>query len=398
MANLESQGTNPALLPAVLGGVPVRPQGPPDWPPNDPAIAETLQRAIADGSWGKYHGGHCERLAERLRELHGCEYVVLCSSGTAAVELALRGLKAGSGDEVILAAYDFKGNFTNVLTLGATPVLVDVQCENWMLDAGQLEAAVSEHTTAVIVSHLHGGVAPMPEITDIARRHGVSVIEDAAQCPGARIHGRIAGRWGDVGILSFGGSKLLSAGRGGAVLTDDADIVQRMRLYSHRGNEAYPLSELQAAVLLPQLEELPARNRTRSENVAVLCELLLKRDGLSPFRNAGFKNSGSDSQPGYYKLGLQYDSEAFSGLSRDDFAQAMRAEGIALDAGFRGLHCIHSRRRFQAVGELPVATEADARVLTLHHPVLLEDATAMQQIADAVDKIQQYAERIFSNP
>ena len=98
---------------AILGEerVPVRPEGPPDWPPRDPEIAEALARCAADGSWGKYRGPHCERLAGMLAEYHGCSEVILCSSGTVAIELALRGLMVGPGDEVILSAYDFKGNF-----------------------------------------------------------------------------------------------------------------------------------------------------------------------------------------------------------------------------------------------------------------------------------------------
>ena len=81
-------------LPALLGGNPVRPEGPPDWPPADPAVAAALKRAVTDGTWGKYHGPHCEELSKRLAEYHACEQVVLCSSGTAAIELALRGYPA----------------------------------------------------------------------------------------------------------------------------------------------------------------------------------------------------------------------------------------------------------------------------------------------------------------
>src|SRR5688572_4021917 len=98
-------------LPAILGGKRVFPDGPPEWPFDDRAVALALQRAMLDRSWGKYHAQHCNLLRERLQVYHGCRHVVLCSSGTAAVELALRGLKVGAGDEVILAAYDFKGNF-----------------------------------------------------------------------------------------------------------------------------------------------------------------------------------------------------------------------------------------------------------------------------------------------
>src|SRR5437868_5651821 len=109
---------------ALNGGTPAMSSGPPSWPPRDEAILAALQAAYADGSWGRYHGPHCERLRELLAEMHGTPHVWLCSSGTIAVELALRGLKVSADDEVILAAYDFPGNFRAIEAVGALPVLV----------------------------------------------------------------------------------------------------------------------------------------------------------------------------------------------------------------------------------------------------------------------------------
>ncbi|HUG91933.1 MAG TPA: DegT/DnrJ/EryC1/StrS family aminotransferase [Planctomycetaceae bacterium] len=387
-------------VPAILGGTPIRPDGPPAWPLDDPAVADALRSALSDGTWGRYHGPHTGRLCQQLAAFHSCQHVILCASGTAAIELALRGAKVGPGDEVVLAAYDFKANFQNVLTLGATPVLVDVRPENWNIDVERLEEAIAPATRAIIVSHLHGGIVAMPRVQEIADRHGIAVIEDACQAHGAMSGGRTAGTWGDVGVLSFGGSKLLTAGRGGAILTNDADIVQRIRLYTQRGNEAYPLSELQAAVLLPQLEQLDERNGRRFERVRLLVSLLEDRKGLVPFRNTDPDHSPLTSHdslpptPSYYKLGLQYDPAAFDGLPRDTFAAAMRAEGVALDTGFRSLHAIHSRRRFRAVGELTHAAEADRRVLTLHHPVLLGSEEDLRQVIAALDKVRSFATMI----
>src|SRR5438105_5276374 len=128
--------------PAILGGSAIRPEGPPDWPFPDPDVAARVQGALADGSWGKYHGPHVPELAELLAAYHDCAHVALCSSGTAALELALRGLGVGRPDEVILAAYDFKGNFHDVLAVGAVPVLVDVLPGNWNIDPARIPAAV----------------------------------------------------------------------------------------------------------------------------------------------------------------------------------------------------------------------------------------------------------------
>src|SRR3989440_8110529 len=144
------------------------------------------------------------------------------------------------------------------------PVLVDVAPDNWNLAPERLAAALGPSTRALIVSHLHGGLVPVRAVTALAAEHGVRVVEDAAQVPGAVVQGRRAGTWGDVGVLSFGGSKLLTAGRGGALLTRRPDVHQRARTVLHRANAVCPLSELQAAVLIPQLDELDGRNARRA--------------------------------------------------------------------------------------------------------------------------------------
>ena len=113
---------------AINGGAAVLPEGPPRWPRNHEAVKAALAAAYTDGSWGRYHGPHCERLCELLTQLCGVRHAWLCCSGTIAVELALRGLKIGPGDEVILAAYDFPGHFRAIEAVGARPVQHAVYC------------------------------------------------------------------------------------------------------------------------------------------------------------------------------------------------------------------------------------------------------------------------------
>jgi dTDP-4-amino-4,6-dideoxygalactose transaminase len=380
--------TSPDPLPAFLGGSPIRPQGPPNWPVPDADVLAALQAAYTDGSWGKYHGPSVPALEERLARHHDVDHVIACASGTFAVELALRALKIGPGDEVVLAAYDYGGNFLSVHAVGAQPVLVDVAQANWNLDPEKLPAAVGPATRALLISHLHGGVVPMREIMSFAAARGLRVIEDAAQLPGALIQGRRAGTWGDVGVLSFGGSKLLTAGRGGALLTRQADVHQRARVWLHRGNHVCPLSELQAAVLVPQLEKLDARNAHRAANVSLLRERLRDVPGLRPF-----ENPWPDVQPGYYKLGFQFDASSF-GMSRERFVMALRAEGIAFDEGFRALQVGRSPSRFRPSGDLAEAGRAHQGALVLHHPVLLGTAADVEEIALAVRRVYANADRL----
>ena len=170
---------------------------------------------------------------------------------------------------------------------------------------------------------------------------------------------------GLAGVFSFGGSKLLTAGRGGAVLFNDPQLFQRAKLWLHRGLQQWaPLSELQAAALRPQLAKLPAMNARRAENVKELvAALAIEPRGLTPWvaQDHGDKPRGSKDEthdaPAFYKLGFHYDAAAI-GLSRELFTKAVRAEGIALDAGFKALHVGRSPSRFRAVGDLPNATAA----------------------------------------
>lgn len=389
-------------LPAILGGTPLRPEGPPAWPQDWPEVTDALNACLSDGSWGKYHGPNCEALIEEFNTFHNVAETILCASGTVAVELALRGVRVEPGDEVILAAYDFKANFQNILAIGATPVLVDIDPASWQMDVSQLEFAISDKTKAIIVSHLHGGWVPMQSVMDLADRHRVSVVEDACQATGAIFDGCRAGMAGHVGVLSFGGSKLLTSGRGGAVMTDRPEIAQRIRLFTQRGNEAYPLSEMQAAVLRPQLERLEERNIARWDAVRRLSEQLeqlVSSKGnqiLRPLVDAC--PLGEKDRPAFFKVGLQFDPTNSTGLSRVKFSQAMRAENVALDPGFRSLHRIHSKRRFRSVGELPNASHCDEHVLVFHHPILLAGEEALRQICECAARIFRHAADVAVTP
>jgi len=368
---------------AIDGGSPVLAKGPPGWPPEDDAIREALVAAALDGSWGRYRGPHCQRLADRIARLHDVENVMPCSSGTIAVELALRGVGVGDGAEVLLAGYDFAGNFAAILSVGARPVIVDVETTNWQFDPEKIHSAVGPNTRAMIVSHLHGAMAPMRAIVEQARRFNLHVVEDACQAPGAMVDGRVAGCWGDAGVWSFGGSKLLTAGRGGAVFTPRADVYQRIKLACLRGNHAFPLSELQALVLVPQMDQLARRNATRATAAKYLIEALSHLPGIRPLADA---NPTEDLAPGFFKLGMQYDAASFNNHPRDAFAAAVRAEGVALDAGFRDFSR-RSDRRCRKVGDLEESRRAGQGALVLHHPVLLEDSTTLRLVAEALEKV-----------
>src|SRR5262245_12346575 len=155
-------------VPALLGGPPIRPQSPPPWPVADPDVFDALRAAHADGSWGQYLGPHVPALEALLAEVHGVPHALTCSSGSLAVEVAVRALGVEPGDEVVLGAYDYEPNFLTVHHLGATPVLVDISPTNGCLDPAALESAIGPKTKAILVSHLHGGLVPMSRVMEVA--------------------------------------------------------------------------------------------------------------------------------------------------------------------------------------------------------------------------------------
>src|SRR5260370_14948538 len=146
----------PDSTPALLGGRPIRPQGPPEWPVEDADVLQSSLAAYRDGSWGRYHGANGERLEKQLSAYHGGIQVTTCGSGTYAVELALRALQIGPGDEVVLAGYDYEGNFLSVHAVGATPVLAEIDAVNWHLNTEAIDAAIGPKTREVFASHLRG--------------------------------------------------------------------------------------------------------------------------------------------------------------------------------------------------------------------------------------------------
>ena len=366
---------------AIDGGQPVFPDGPPQWPIADDSVLNSVRTAMADGSWGAYEARWTDELAVQLSKLTNREHVFLCSSGTIAVEIALRAVDVKPGSEVILAAYDFPGNFRAIESIGARPVIVDVVDGGWVMSPEECESAISNETSAIIISHLHGQVADLNAFETICKKHNLHLIEDACQTPGGYIDGKPLGSFGDVSVFSFGGSKLLSAGRGGAVVTGSPDFFQRAKIYCNRGNEAFPLSQLQAAALLPQLELLNSRNSTRLERVQQLLTALEPIRVLKPLQQVVDANIESS----FYKLPWLIETTG-NDWTRNEFINAIQAEGVSIDAGFRGF-TRRSVKRCRQHGSLINSRIAAQQTLILHHPILLESETMVQLAAEAITKV-----------
>lgn len=334
----------------------------PAWPPDDPLIAESVAGVLQSGQWGAYHAEIHRQLHEKLLRRWQADHVQLTCSGTAALELALRVARLPAGSEVLLAAYDFAGIRRTVECLRLRPVLVDLSAGRGQVDLEQLQAARSEQTSAAIVTHLYGATLPMRGLREWADQQQLVLIEDACHVPDVAIDGRAAGTWGHAGILSFGGSKLLTSGNGGALLIQEPRLASRCRALVERPSDAYPLSLLQAAALTPQLERLAERRQQRQRRAVRLSRL------LAAWGRQTWVDPEATARSDYYKYAfLARDAD-----ERTRLINAAAAVGVPLRAGYEAAGRV-ARRRYRAVGDLENADSATERVITLDHRVLSTD-------------------------
>lgn len=327
-------------------------------------------------------GPNVQAFEEEFAAYCGARYCVGVGSGTEALQLALWAAGAGAGDEVILPAHTFVATAEAVRIAGARPVIVDVEPESRCLDPNLLEAAIGEHTRAIIPVHIHGQMADLDAILPIARRHGLMVIEDAAQAHGAELRGRRAGSIGDLACFSFYCSKNLGAyGEAGAITTSDEGLYQRLRrLRDHGQKHRYEhvslgtnsrLDEIQAAILRVKLPHLDAWNAARRRHATRL-SMLLAGSGLELPVEA----------PGRFHV---YHHYAVLTHERDTLQRALAASEVQtaihyptpvhLQAPYREMN--HEEAR------LPFAEGIARTVLSLPMYAELRD-DQLQQIADAV--------------
>jgi dTDP-4-amino-4,6-dideoxygalactose transaminase len=252
-------------------------------------LDDAIARVLASTSF--VLGPEAEAFEMEFAAYCGVRHAVAVNSGTSALHLALLAAGIGKGDEVITTPMTFVATTAAILYAGATPVFVDIDPRTGNIDVGRIEAAVTSRTKAILPVHLHGLMADMDRITNIARRHGLVVIEDAAQAHGAEYRGRRSGSIGDVGCFSFYPAKNLGAfGEGGALVTDNADIAisaKRLRdwgqasKYNHLVHGYnYRMDAVQAAVLRVKLPHLEAWTRMRRAHAALYDSLLPTRGEL----------------------------------------------------------------------------------------------------------------------
>ena len=331
---------------AIDGGTPVRRAPFHPWPVHDEREVAALREVVESGNWGGFPSPNVQaaQLAEAFASFQGARFGICTSSGTTAIEVALKAAGLRAGDEVIIPALTFVATAAAALYMGAVPVFADVNADTWCLDPAQVEGAITERTKAVLPVHLGSRMADMDRIVEIAQARGLRVIEDCAHMHGGRWRTEGAGTLGDLGAFSFQNSKLMTAGEGGMILTSDEELARACHAYVDCGRLRpgdappksqgifgwnYRMTEFQAAVLRVQLERLPEQQRVREEHKAYLTERLQRIDGVATLREDDRMTTKSGY--GYY---LRYLSERCGDVPRDKFVFALRAEGIPASGAF----------------------------------------------------------------
>lgn len=342
---------------ALLGGPEAVTRPFPAWPIWDDDDRKSVLAVLESGKWWMYGyegkelgaGGavpqrsHVEQFEEEFAALHRVKHALAVTNGSVALDICMRAIGLEAGDEVITTPYTFFATSACILNANALPVYVDIDRETYNLDPRQIEEAITDRTRAILPVDFSGEMADMEAICRIASKHGLRVIEDAAQSPGVSLRGgRFPGSFGDGAILSFQMSKCLTAGEGGLIVTDSDEVAEAAWGLRHcgrvRGGLWYEhhrlawnsrMSEWQGAILRSQLRKLPAQNQRRMVNVRHFFDRLAGLDGLTPV-----KLHPDGEIHGHHLVMLRYDAAKWGGLPRARFLQALNAEGVPAMGGY----------------------------------------------------------------
>jgi dTDP-4-amino-4,6-dideoxygalactose transaminase len=349
-----------------------------------PEIDAAMQRVVNNTSF--ILGKEVAEFEKNFAAFCHAQYCVGTDSGTAALHLALLILGVKAGDEVITTTHTFIATAEVISLIGAKPLFVDIDPRTYNIDPTKIEAAITPRTRAIIPVHLYGQPAEMDAILDIAHKHNLRVIEDAAQAHGAEYRGRRAGTIGDVACFSFYPGKNLGAyGDAGALVTNDAALADHARVLRDHGRSekyahklvgyGYRLDALQAAILGAKLPHLDAWNARRREIADYYTELLTNTDIVTPYVPPHIK-------PIYHIYCIR-------SKNRDGLKQHLKARGI--ETGIHYPIPLHLQPVYQNLGynagNFPETEKAANEILSLPMYPELTDAQA-QQIVDAIKEFK----------
>jgi dTDP-4-amino-4,6-dideoxygalactose transaminase len=404
---------------AINGGTPRRSDPYPDWPHGDDADVAAVTEVVRGGRWGGFPepGPVAAAFEQRFAAYQGARHGVLMANGTVTMEVALKALGIGWGDEVIVPALTFSATAYAPIAAGALPVFVDVTPETWTIDPSLVEAAITPRTRAILPVHLGHQMADMDRIMEIAARHGLAVVEDCAHAHGQRWNGVGAGCIGDFGSFSHQSSKIMTAGEGGSLLTND-DRLARLahsivdcgrpkdaeeKEYTFGAN--YRLGELQAALLGVAIERFPAQQERRAELGGYFEDLAAEVSGVRVM-----PHDPRITRWSFYRYIVAIDPDAFAGRTHEVVCDALEAEGVGAWSGYEPMSrydlfrpslsrlpvCVEYAERLDPAGmSFPVAEAAGLREsVYIDENVFRSDRRGIEDAVEALAKVQRYAKEL----
>ncbi len=400
---------------AILGGKAIRNRPFPDWPIFGKEEESALLSVFRSGKWG-IGGTQVKDFQEKFAESHNAKYAVAVMNGTVSLEIALKAVRVGFGDEVIVPAYTFAATATAVLNVNAIPVFVDIDPDTYCLDPKAIIAAITPQTKAIIPVHIGGHPADMDAIMAIAEQHGLFVIEDAAQAHFAEWRGKKVGNFGHLASFSFQNTKNMSAGEGGIILTNDQELADRCWSYHNCGRTVngawyhhpffggnYRMTQLQASVLIHQIPRAIEQTRIRERNAILLNKYLSQIRGITPMQK-----DPRVTMHAYHLYMVKYHQNELCGLERSAFISALVAEGIPASRGYVPLHkegFIEEAKEFYLRNSdfarrdysqcsLPETEKACDETIWLPQTVLLGSTEEIKDIADAFEKVVKHSNQL----
>ncbi|MBQ3054493.1 MAG: DegT/DnrJ/EryC1/StrS family aminotransferase [Oscillospiraceae bacterium] len=315
---------------------------------------QQLKEALDQETLFYWFGNKVKALCEKFKTMYGSKYCVATSSGTASIHVALGAAGVTEGDEVIVSPITDMGSVIGILYQNAIPVFADLDPHTYNMTAETIEACISEKTKAVVVVHLAGNPAEMDEIMALAKKHNITVVEDCAQSYECFYKGRKAGSIGDFGCFSLNDFKHISAGDGGMVLTNDEESFYTAAGFADKNYDRYQrdvhaseipfiapnyrMNELTGAVGLAQLDRVEGICARRNEIGMRLTEALKDLPGVYPPEVKDYNKSS------YWFYMLRID-EKEAGCTREEFSEALAAEGIPNQPGYIPF-CVYMNKLF----------------------------------------------------
>ena len=318
---------------AAKGGTPIRTKPFISWPIVGDEERKLLLEVYDSGVWA-FGGPREAEFSKKFAEFAGAKEALCVANGSISLEIALRALGVGPGDEVIVPGLTWLATAWAAVQVGATPVFADIREVDWCIDPTDVRRKITKRTKAIIPVHLYNQCAEMDELVDIAREHFLSIVEDCAHAHGSQWQGKGIGTIGNVGSFSFQQSKSMTSGEGGILTTNDEKLAERIHGLKNCGRPwkgssncgfggNYRITELQAALLLPQLARFEEQLKIKTANIARFREKMANVTGvkLTPPKS-------KVTRQGLYGVSLNYDPDAFGGMTQDILVSALRAEGI----------------------------------------------------------------------